>query len=533
LLCQVDVLRTLGMDSRFRGNDGFSPIYCKQSMRLLSTLGSTIILGCLLAACSGGTTTGGTPAGVPDPAPLPVATRGSLVTQAVAVPVSVGGNSLSTLSPNVLAGFLESEQAGTLAVAGQPQCAVSVYRVRYHTVGGAGEATDASAAIFVPSGGGSSCGNSRPVLLYAHGTSLQKSYDMADIAGNTEAHLVAAVFAAQGFIVVAPNYTGYGGSALGYHPYLDRVAQSSDMIDALRAARGSFAAIGARDSGKLLVSGYSQGGYVALATQRAMQEQGGEFTLAAASGMSGPYAISRFGDALFGGAPRNGATVIVPMIVNAGQHAGAALYRTPADVYEARYAGGIADLVPGTLGSGDLVGQGKLPASALFAADSMPQDAGYGAYFGADNLIRSDYRAAYLADLAAHPCEGSAADPLACAPGHGLRKWLLRNDLRSYAPAAPTLLCGGHDDPTVPYFNTTGASAYFQARGARVTTLDIDDTPGLNDPFRTPKAGFVAAKAILRAASGAGAVASSYHAGLVAPFCMAATRDYFQRVIAS
>jgi predicted esterase len=500
-------------------------------MRSFSTLGPTLGLGFLLAACSGGTTTGGTPAGVPNPAPLSAATRGSLVTAAAAVPVSAGGNSLTTLSPNVLAGFLEAEQTGTLAVAGQPQCAVSVYRVRYNTVGGAGEATDASAAVFVPSGSAASCANSRPVLLYAHGTSLQKSYDMADIAGNTEARLVAAVFAAQGFIVVAPNYTGYGGSALGYHPYLDRVAQASDMIDALRAARGSFAAIGARDSGKLLVSGYSQGGYVALATQRAMQEQGGgEFTLAAASGMSGPYAISRFGDELFGGAPRNGATVIVPMIVNAGQHAGAALYRTPADVYEAQYAGGIADLVPGTLGSGELVGQGKLPSSALFAADSMPQGADYTAYFGAGNLIRSDYRAGYLADLAAHPCEGSA--PLACAPEHALRKWLLRNDLRSYAPAAPTLLCGGHDDPTVPYFNTTGASAYFQGRGSKITTLDIDDTPSLNDPFRSAKAGFVAAKAILRAASGAGAVASSYHAGLVAPFCMAATRDYFQRVIA-
>ena len=141
----------------------------------------------------------------------------------------------------VLAGFLEASQPGTLAVAGTPQCAVSVYRVHYNTLGGAGEATDASAAVFVPSGGGASCGNSRPVVLYAHGTSLQKSYDMADIANNTEARLVAAVFAAQGFIVVAPNYTGYGGSSLGYHPYLDRVAQSADMIDGLRAARAAWA----------------------------------------------------------------------------------------------------------------------------------------------------------------------------------------------------------------------------------------------------------------------------------------------------
>lgn len=501
-------------------------------MRSLLTLACSLGLGYLLAACSGGTTAGGTPTGVVNPDPLPVAARGSLVGQAASVTVNVAGASLPTLTPTVLAGFLEAAQQGTLAVAGQPQCSVSVYRVHYNTVGGAGEATDGSAAIFVPTGGGNSCSNSRPVVLYAHGTSLQKSYDMADIANNTEARLVAAVFAAQGFIVVAPNYTGYSGSSLGYHPYLDRIAQSADMIDALRAARTSFATIGAKDSGKLMVTGYSQGGYVALATQRAMQDLGtNEFNLTAASGMSGPYALARFGDDLFGGAPRNGATVIVPMIVNAGQHASAALYTTPSDIYEAPYASTIVDLVPGSLGSSDLVDQGKLPATALFAADSQPQTAGYTQYFGASNLVRTGYRNGYLADLASHPCDQSATAPLACAPVHNLRKWLVRNDLRSYMPSAPTMLCGGHADPVVPFFNATSAASYFSARGSNITLLDIDDTPGLNDPYRSAKAGFVAAKAILGTTAGDDAVSSAYHAGLVAPFCMAATRDYFQSTL--
>lgn len=498
-------------------------------MRPLYSLAPLLGLGLLLSACGGGTTAGGTPAGVASPTPVQAPLRGSLVGSAASVAVTAGGVSVATLSPSVLAGFLESEQKGTTLVAGAPQCSVSVYRVRYNTVGGAGEATDASAAIFVPSGSGTSCSNSRPVLLYAHGTSLQKTYDMADIAGNTEARLAAAVFAAQGFIVVAPNYAGYAGSSLGYHAYLDRSAQAADMLDALRAARTSFAGIGARDSGKLMVAGYSQGGYVALATQRAMQEAGAEFTLTAAAGLSGPYALARFGDELFGGAPRNGATVIVPMIINAGQHAGAGLYQATTDIYEAQYAPTIADLVPGALGTGELVSQGKLPASALFAADSLPQAAGYTDYFGANNLIRSDYRAGYLADLAAHPC---GQDATACAPTHPLRKWLVRNDLRSYQPAAPTLLCAGHDDPVVPYFNTSTAAAYFKARGATVTELDIDDTPSLSDPYRTVKAGFVTARTVLRAASGDAAVASNYHAGLVAPFCMAAARDYFQKVLA-
>lgn len=489
----------------------------------------------LLAACSGGTTVGGTPDGVPGPAPVAAPARGSLIGNAVAVPVALPGSvSVTTVQPAAMAAFLEAAQNGITAISGPPQCAVSIYRVHYNTSGGAGEATDASAAIMVPSGTGTSCANSRPVLLYAHGTSLQKSYDMADIASNTEARLVAAVYAAQGFTVVAPNYTGYGGSSLGYHPYLDQAAQAGDMIDALRAARSAFTSIGVHDSGKLMITGYSQGGYVALATQRAMQLQvGGEFAVTAAAGMSGPYAMAQFGDQIFGGAPRDGATVVVPMIINAAQHAGAGLYATPRDIYEAQYAGGIVDLIPGTLGSSDLVNFGKLPATALFAADSMPQTAGFTQYFGPGNLVRSDYRAAYLADVAAHPCSQDPLSPLACTPAQPLRKWLVKNDLRSYTPSVPLLLCGGDGDPTVPYFNTTSTAAYFHGRGADVTELNIDSSlDGVNDFFRLPKLGFAAAKAALRAANGGDAVASSYHAGLLAPFCMAASRDWFQSILA-
>jgi hypothetical protein len=100
-------------------------------MRSFSTLGLSLGLGILLAACGGGgTTAGGTPQGVGNPTPLPGTVRGSLVGQASAVAVTVGGNSVNTLSPSVLAGFLESAQQGTTVVAGTPQCSVAVGRRR-------------------------------------------------------------------------------------------------------------------------------------------------------------------------------------------------------------------------------------------------------------------------------------------------------------------------------------------------------------------------------------------------------------------
>jgi len=79
------------------------------------------------------------------------------------------------------------------------------------------------------------------------------------------------VFAAHGYIVVAPNYAGYDTSSLPYHPFLNGDQQSKDMIDALAAARTALpntSSAATSDSGKLFVSGYSQGGYVAMATHK-------------------------------------------------------------------------------------------------------------------------------------------------------------------------------------------------------------------------------------------------------------------------
>ena len=217
-------------------------------------------------------------------------------------PSKTGSYSVSDLL-SMLSG---NSDAGQLLKLGfTPPCSVDVYHLQYETVGGQGEATTASGALMVPGGADPSCQGSRPVVLYAHGTSAEKSYNIADLAGtaggtvNDEGVLLAAVFAAQGYIVVAPNYAGYDTSNLAYHPYLVADQQSQDMINALTAARSAFSAVGASASSKIFVTGYSQGGYVALATLRAMQSAG--MTVTAAGPMSGPYALSAFADAIFMG----------------------------------------------------------------------------------------------------------------------------------------------------------------------------------------------------------------------------------------
>lgn len=509
-------------------------------------IGRVAVIGtALLSACGGGAggssgNGGGGQSGggvITLPEQPPAGTRGNLVGGPVAVPVGTGSGALATLTPQQFKQLLEDAQTGASGLTSDPVCSVSTHTLRYRTVGGASEETEASTAIFVPSGADPACAGPRPVVLYAHGTSPLKSYDMANL-GGTEARLVAAIFASQGYIVVAPNYAGYAGSSLGYHAYLDAEQQSADMVDGLRAARKVFGQIGASASSKLYLTGYSQGGHVALATQRAMQlRHAAEFNVSAVAGLSGPYALLKFGDSIFGGAPTLGATAFIPMLVNAGQHANAGLYASPSDMYESRYAGGIDNILPGASSLGELASTGRLPASALFAWNSAPQAGGSGAYFGDANLVKTAYRDGYTADMRNRPCDEKSGDPLACAPVHTLRKWLLRNDLRNYAPAAPMLLCGGDADPLVPYFNTSAAGDYFRAQGrsgASLHVVNVDSTPGLGDDYAQAKLGFLAAKSAVRlnaavsGGSGDAAVRDAYHAGLVAPFCLRAARDFFR-----
>lgn len=499
----------------------------------------SLLSAAVLSACGGG----GSAGPVIDNTP----TRGTLVANPpVLVPIpQASGPALTKLDPVVFKASLDAAKPGLTQLTGAPKCEISTYYMKYITVGGANEMTDATGAIMVPSGSDPACTGPRPVILYAHGTTVEKSFNMANLRDNSESTLLAAMYAAQGFIVVAPNYAGYDTSALTYHPYLNAEQQANDMVDSLRAARKAFATIGAQDSGKLVVSGYSQGGHVAMATQRAMQTTyASEFKVAALAGMSGPYAMSLLGDATFAGSPNAGGTVFLPLLTSSWQKSYGGLYTSPNEVFEDKYAAGIESLLPGALTFNELFTTGKLPAYAMFAKDSLPgpSSPAFGAFFGDGNLIKSSYRNAYLADAQKNPCNVNPADPLSCTPANPFRKAGVKNDLRNYVPNVPVFLCGGNADPTVFFASTQATAGFFQAKGlpaAALTVLDVDSSPtSAADPFAAAKVGFGQSKtATINAALAAkqdpaAAVAAVYHGTLVPPFCHAASRAFFQQVLA-
>jgi hypothetical protein len=478
------------------------------------------------------------------------------------------------------AATFQAELAGTssgaqlLQITGNPSCGVDFYYVKFWTHGGAGETTESSGALMVPTGAAPACSGPRPIVLYAHGTNPDKTLNIADITNttNTEGVLIAAMFAAQGYIVVAPNYAGYDISTLGYHPYLNAEQQSGEMLDILAAARTALPktlSSATTDSGKLFVTGYSQGGHVALATQRALQAAGA--TVAGVAGMSGPYALEAFGDALFFGNVDLGSTLFAPLLSTSYQKAYGNIYAAPSDLYSATYATGIETLLPSDTPLDAIFTQGLLPQTALFdsttpvvpgsaqltALLSVPGSPGYplpptaqtplfAAGFGSPYLLNNSYRVAYALDAASNP-DGAVPAPIAnvplaaTAPLQPLRLAFYKNDLRNgaWTPSSPTLLCGGGQDPTVFFsVNTLTMAAFWGwlVSGGLITVLDVNGTP--NGAFAPFQAGFQEAQAaqllFYESAAGGGLspaaaqqlIVEGYH-GAVAPFCAAAARAFF------
>jgi hypothetical protein len=442
---------------------------------------------------------------------------------------------------------------GLLELAGAPTCGVDFYYLQYWTVGGANETATASGALMVPTGGGAQCSGPRPIVLYAHGTQFDKSFNIADITNpsNTEGALIAAMFAAHGYTVVAPNYAGYDVSSLGYHPFLNGAQQSKDMIDALTAARTALPqtlAATTTDSGKLFITGYSEGGYVAMATHKALQAAGQ--AVAASAPMSGPYALEAFGDAVFYGNVNIGSTEFTPLITTSYQKAYGNIYAATADLYEPAYASGIDMLLPSTTPIDTLIADGKLPETALFSSTTpvtgnpaldavlaVPKNPIFALGFGAANLVTNDYRLSYVLDAVAHP-DGAVpvlepGVPLAAAPQNPLRIAFKTNDMRSWVPHAPVLMCGGDQDPTVFFALDAGTMQIFWAAAGLpaqvVTVLDVNaPVSGPNDPFAAAKEGFQLTESNIVATQGQAAAVESYHV-TVAPFCTAAARGFFSQ----
>nr|WP_222622431.1 prolyl oligopeptidase family serine peptidase [Ramlibacter albus] len=210
----------------------------------------------LLAACGGGGDSAKDPApvaAVTPPAPLNAEGRGQFI----------GADRLKTITPAEIRAALA--QAGDAAFLATPRYAVDAWRVTYLTVDGAGRPIQASGFVGIPQ---KPANAPSPVLGYQHATIKTQADAPSSITDLGEPHVV---LASLGYIVEAADYVGYGVSATAPHPYLMSAPSAAAVVDFLTAAKYWRETQKVQDNKQLFLTGYSEGGYVTVATHRALQ----------------------------------------------------------------------------------------------------------------------------------------------------------------------------------------------------------------------------------------------------------------------
>jgi hypothetical protein len=158
---------------------------------------------------------------------------------------------------------------------------VDIYDVQYVSHWHDGSEILASGLYFVPKG----VKKAMPQVGYHHGTRVQKGREN-NIDGESYICLALAV---DGYLVLKPDYIGLGYGEK-FHLYQQYESLGQATVDFLIAAKELNDSLGVKANKQLFLTGYSEGGYAAVAANRVIQEKyPKEFQVTACAGNSGAY----------------------------------------------------------------------------------------------------------------------------------------------------------------------------------------------------------------------------------------------------
>lgn len=283
----------------------------------------------------------------------------------------------------------------------QPRYAVTSYRLEYLTLDAKGQSVRASGLVSVPV---KAAGAKSPVLSYQHGTIFR---DAEAPSNNAVASEVSVVMASLGYIVLAPDYVGFGASKGIPHPYLQSTPTAASVVDFLTAAKTWRGQAGVVDNQQLFLTGYSEGGYATMAAHRALQMNGSVHLpqLRAVVPGAGPYNVQVTLDSL------------IDIVSQKNQFAGKVI--NPKFL---RYLGSAI--------------QNEVRRALL--KELIPDDA--------DTQIDALFLDNFLS--------------------YDLNETARVSNVHDWRPQAPVYLYHGRDDRTVPYTSSTSTLAAMQAQGA-------------------------------------------------------------------
>ncbi len=320
------------------------------------------------------------------------------------------------------------------------QNGVRMYKITYSTIGALGQPDTASGLLVVPMRPGFTL----PLLVCHRGTVDSPSDVPSNLAGGYQ---LAVVFGGLGYVTIMPDLLGMGTSQ-GFHPYVHRAATVSATIDMLRAAKQYAAQNTLSLNSQLFVTGYSQGGFSAMATHKAIQEQfSQEFTVTASAPMSGPYSFS----GIMRDAILSDNVYLYPAYV-------------PNTMLSYNYMYNLYNSTQAYL---------KEPYAAM--ADQ---------YFNRqitlsqlNTMLIQRLTADFGASIPRFMLQDSIAAAVVNNPNHPVNLALADNDVFDWAPQAPTRLMYCQADDQVPYRNSVVADSIMRLNGApNVQAINVNAT---------------------------------------------------------
>lgn len=149
---------------------------------------------------------------------------------------------------------------------------VEAYKITYRTEYPAGSAVTASGVVVIPA----DLRSDFPTVLYAHGTIDQEAtpsiriYNPANYTSDLYMALVmAATFRCP---VLVPDYIGYGSTSSILHPYIHKESSARGCYDMILAYKEHTVSETIAFNPSVFITGYSEGGYVAVALQERIQQ---------------------------------------------------------------------------------------------------------------------------------------------------------------------------------------------------------------------------------------------------------------------
>ncbi|UNO42333.1 lipase family protein [Streptomyces sp. MST-110588] len=233
---------------------------------------------------------------------------------------------------------------------------VTSYRLTYRTITPQGRPTTASGLLVLPLDGP----RRLPAVVHTHGTLAYRGYapSVADGPDRT----VSLLYASAGRAAVAPDYLGLG-TGPGRHPYMDARSSAVASLDMLRAARSAARQLGVTLDGRTGITGFSQGGQVAMELGRQIARGADRrFSLRALAPVGGPFDLEGSElPGMFDGRVNDRSAVFYVSFFLTAQNRLHGLYSDPREVFRAPYAERVEALFDGEHPAGEIAG--KLPGT--------------------------------------------------------------------------------------------------------------------------------------------------------------------------